>query len=75
MAAQLCQRLEDELSERLLAGDIQPGQRVRVDRQDGELQITPIEAVGPAAEEDGRGGEDGRERCSPPPLPGETRDR
>ena len=31
--------LEDELSERLLAGEIEPGQRVRVDLRDGRLNV------------------------------------
>ena len=31
--------LEDELSERLLAGEIEPGQRVRVDLRDGRLHV------------------------------------
>jgi ATP-dependent Clp protease ATP-binding subunit ClpC len=38
--------LEDELSERLLAGDIEPGQAVRVELRDGRLEVQPaIEAV------------------------------
>ena len=38
--------LEDELSERLLAGEIEPGQRVRVDLRDGRLNVeTMPEAV------------------------------
>ncbi|HKP22174.1 MAG TPA: AAA family ATPase, partial [Thermoleophilaceae bacterium] len=38
--------LEDELSERLLAGEIEPGQRVRVDLRDGRLEVeTMPEAV------------------------------
>jgi ATP-dependent Clp protease ATP-binding subunit ClpC len=42
--------LEDELSERLLAGEIEPGQRVRVDLGDDRLQVEAApEAV--AAEE------------------------
>jgi ATP-dependent Clp protease ATP-binding subunit ClpC len=41
--------LEDELSERLLAGEIEPGQRVRVDLRDGRLNVeTMPEAVAPA---------------------------
>jgi ATP-dependent Clp protease ATP-binding subunit ClpC len=36
--------LEDELSERLLAGDIDPGQGVRVELRDGRLHV---EASGP----------------------------
>src|SRR5204863_4478445 len=31
--------LEDELSERLLAGDIEPGQRVQMDVRDGRLAV------------------------------------
>ena len=45
--------LEDELSERLLAGDIEPGQRVRVDLRDGRLHVETVpeaEAVGEASE-------------------------
>jgi ATP-dependent Clp protease ATP-binding subunit ClpC len=45
--------LEDELSERLLAGEIEPGQRVRVDLRDGRLSVeTALQAVavGEAAE-------------------------
>src|SRR5215213_9566565 len=38
--------LEDELSERLLAGDIEPGQGVRVELRDGRLHV---EASGPRA--------------------------
>jgi ATP-dependent Clp protease ATP-binding subunit ClpC len=38
--------LEDELSERLLAGDIEPGQRVQVDVRDGRLAV---ETAGPVA--------------------------
>jgi len=34
--------LEDELSERLLAGEIQPGQRVRVDLRDGQLHVETV---------------------------------
>ncbi len=34
--------LEDELSERLLAGEIEPGQRVRVDLRDGRLQVETV---------------------------------
>ena len=38
--------LEDELSERLLAGEIEPGQRVRVDLRDGRLNVETVpEAV------------------------------
>ena len=38
--------LEDELSERLLAGEIEPGQRVRVDLRDGRLNVGTVpEAV------------------------------
>ena len=46
--------LEDELSERLLAGEIEPGQRVRVDLRDGRLHVeatseaaAPEETVAP----------------------------
>jgi hypothetical protein len=45
--------LEDELSERLLAGEIEPGRRVRVDVHDGRLnaETVPVaEAVGEASE-------------------------
>jgi ATP-dependent Clp protease ATP-binding subunit ClpC len=45
--------LEDELSERLLAGEIEPGQRVRVDQRDGRLNVETVpeaEAVGEASE-------------------------
>ena len=45
--------LEDELSERLLAGEIEPGQRVRVDLRDGRLHVETVpeaEAVGEASE-------------------------
>jgi ATP-dependent Clp protease ATP-binding subunit ClpC len=42
--------LEDELSERLLAGEIEPGQRVRVDLRDGRLGVeTMPEAVAAGA--------------------------
>jgi ATP-dependent Clp protease ATP-binding subunit ClpC len=34
--------LEDELSERLLAGEIEPGQRVRVDLRDGQLHVETV---------------------------------
>jgi ATP-dependent Clp protease ATP-binding subunit ClpC len=34
--------LEDELSERLLAGEIEPGQRVRVDLRDGRLGVETV---------------------------------
>ena len=34
--------LEDELSERLLAGEIEPGQRVRVDLRDGRLNVETV---------------------------------
>jgi ATP-dependent Clp protease ATP-binding subunit ClpC len=37
--------LEDELSERLLAGDIEPGQRVQVDVRDGRLAVETAGAV------------------------------
>jgi ATP-dependent Clp protease ATP-binding subunit ClpC len=38
--------LEDELSERLLAGEIEPDQRVRVDLRDGRLNAETVpEAV------------------------------
>jgi ATP-dependent Clp protease ATP-binding subunit ClpC len=38
--------LEDELSERLLAGEIEPDQRVRVDLRDGRLNVGTVpEAV------------------------------
>jgi ATP-dependent Clp protease ATP-binding subunit ClpC len=36
--------LEDELSERLLAGEIEPGQRVRVDLRDGRLNVETVPA-------------------------------
>jgi ATP-dependent Clp protease ATP-binding subunit ClpC len=45
--------LEDELSERLLAGEIEPGQRVRVDLRDGRLNAETVptaEAVREASE-------------------------
>jgi ATP-dependent Clp protease ATP-binding subunit ClpC len=45
--------LEDELSERLLAGEIEPGRRVRVDLRDGRLNAETVpaaEAVGEASE-------------------------
>jgi ATP-dependent Clp protease ATP-binding subunit ClpC len=45
--------LEDELSEQLLAGDIEPGQRVRVDLRDGRLNAETVpaaEAVSEASE-------------------------
>jgi hypothetical protein len=45
--------LEDELSERLLAGEIEPGQRVRVDLRDGRLNAETVparEAVSEASE-------------------------
>src|SRR3954467_6526706 len=45
--------LEDELSERLLAGEIGPGQRVRVDLRDGRLNaetVSAAEAVREASE-------------------------
>jgi ATP-dependent Clp protease ATP-binding subunit ClpC len=43
--------LEDELSERLLAGEIAPGQRVRVDVRDGRLNAETVpEAVVEASE-------------------------
>ena len=45
--------LEDELSERLLAGEIEPGQRVRVDLRDGRLNVETMpetEAVGEVSE-------------------------
>ena len=45
--------LEDELSERLLAGEIEPGQRVLVDLRDGRLNVETMpeaEAVGEASE-------------------------
>jgi ATP-dependent Clp protease ATP-binding subunit ClpC len=34
--------LEDELSERLLAGEIEPGQRVRIDLRDGRLNVETV---------------------------------
>src|ERR687896_602007 len=34
--------LEDELSERLLAGEIESGQRVRVELRDGRLHVGPV---------------------------------
>ena len=34
--------VEDELSERLLAGEIQPGQRVRVDLRDSRLHVETV---------------------------------
>jgi ATP-dependent Clp protease ATP-binding subunit ClpA len=34
--------LEDELSERLLAGEIEPGQRVRVDLRDDRLNVETV---------------------------------
>src|ERR687894_667245 len=34
--------LEDELSERLLAGEIEPEQRVRVELRDGKLHVGPV---------------------------------
>jgi hypothetical protein len=43
--------LEDGLSERLLAGEIAPGQRVRVDVRDGRLNAETVpEAVVEASE-------------------------
>jgi ATP-dependent Clp protease ATP-binding subunit ClpC len=45
--------LEDELSQRLLAGDIEPDQRVRVDLRDGRLNAETVpeaEAVREASE-------------------------
>jgi ATP-dependent Clp protease ATP-binding subunit ClpC len=45
--------LEDELSERLLAGEIEPGQRVRVDLRDGRLNVETVpeaEVVGERSE-------------------------
>jgi ATP-dependent Clp protease ATP-binding subunit ClpC len=45
--------LEDDLSERLLAGEIEPGQPVRVDLRDGRLNVETVleaEAVGAASE-------------------------
>ena len=45
--------LEDELSERLLAGEIEPGQHVRVDLRDGRLNaeaVSASEAVREASE-------------------------
>jgi ATP-dependent Clp protease ATP-binding subunit ClpC len=41
--------LEDELSERLLAGDIEPGQRVQVDVRDGRLAVETPRAVAAGA--------------------------
>ena len=40
--------LEDELSERLLAGEIEPGQRVRVDLRDGRLNVETVPGGGGA---------------------------
>ena len=37
--------LEDELSERLLAGEIEPGQRVRVNLRDGRLNAETVPAA------------------------------
>src|SRR5688572_11638443 len=47
--------LEDELSERLLAGEIEPDQRVRVDLRDGRLNVetVPEEVAAAAASETG----------------------
>jgi ATP-dependent Clp protease ATP-binding subunit ClpC len=45
--------LEDELSERLLAGEIEPGQSVRVELRDGRLYVEAVseaEAVEEASE-------------------------
>jgi hypothetical protein len=42
--------LEDELSERLLAGEIEPGQRVRVDLRDGRLNVETVPAAVAAGE-------------------------
>jgi ATP-dependent Clp protease ATP-binding subunit ClpC len=47
--------LEDELSERLLAGEIEPGQRVRVDLRDGRLNAE----TEPAADDVGEASETG----------------
>src|SRR4051794_17019898 len=47
--------LEDELSERLLAGEIEPGQRVRVDLRDGRLTVDTV----PEAEAGGNASETG----------------
>jgi ATP-dependent Clp protease ATP-binding subunit ClpC len=49
--------LEDELSERLLGGEIEPGQRVRVDLRDGRLHAEAVheaEGVVAASETDAR---------------------
>ena len=43
--------LEDELSERLLAGEIEPGQRVRVDLRDGRLSVETVSETVAAGEE------------------------
>ena len=43
--------LEDELSERLLAGEIEPGQRVRVDLRDGRLNVETMPEVVAVGEE------------------------
>ena len=51
--------LEDELSERLLAGEIERGQRVRVDQRDGRLNVETVpeaEPVGEASETGARAG-------------------
>ena len=42
--------LEDELSERLLAGEIEPDQRVRVDLRDGRLDAKTVPAEEAMAE-------------------------
>src|SRR5215217_8531948 len=42
--------LEDELSARLLAGEIEPGQRVRVDLSDGRLNVETVPEAVAAAE-------------------------
>jgi ATP-dependent Clp protease ATP-binding subunit ClpC len=43
--------LEDELSERLLAGEIEPGQRVRVNLRDGRLSAETVPAADDMREE------------------------
>jgi ATP-dependent Clp protease ATP-binding subunit ClpA len=43
--------LEDELSEQLLAGEIEPGQRVRVDLRDGRLNVETVPETVGAGEE------------------------
>ncbi|MDQ1696191.1 MAG: hypothetical protein QOJ03_1544 [Frankiaceae bacterium] len=43
--------MEDELSERLLAGEVEPGQRVRVDLRDGRLNVETMPEAVAAGEE------------------------